>query len=70
MPTDLPEDASVTAESPCIGHCTTALGDEVCRSCLRTFDEITRWVEMSDDERRAVNLRIARLARQLQHDAR
>lgn len=49
----------VTAESPCIGHCTTVLGDEVCRSCLRTFDEITRWIEMNDDERRAVNLRIA-----------
>lgn len=54
----------VTAESPCIGHCTTVLGDEVCRSCLRTFDEITRWIEMSDDERIAVNQRIADLHKQ------
>lgn len=69
MPADHSDDSSVTADSPCIGHCTTALGDEVCRSCLRTFDEITRWVAMSEEERRAVNLRIARLARQLQHDA-
>lgn len=46
-------------ESPCIGHCTTVLGDDVCRSCLRTFEEITRWVEMDDEERCAVNLRIA-----------
>jgi hypothetical protein len=69
MPTDHPEDASVTADSPCIGHCTTVLGDDICRSCLRTFDEITRWVAMSEEERRAVNLRIARLARNLQHDA-
>jgi predicted Fe-S protein YdhL (DUF1289 family) len=30
---------------------------------LRTFDEITRWVEMSDDERCQVNLRIATLAK-------
>jgi predicted Fe-S protein YdhL (DUF1289 family) len=51
--------SEVTAESPCIGHCSTVLGDDVCRSCLRTFDEITRWVEMNEDERRAVNLRIA-----------
>jgi len=51
----------ITADSPCIGHCTTVLGDEVCRSCLRTFEEITRWIEMSDDERRAVNQRIALL---------
>ncbi len=70
MSADHPDDFSVTADSPCIGHCTTALGDEVCRSCLRTFDEITRWVAMSEEERRAVNLRISRLARQLQHDAR
>jgi predicted Fe-S protein YdhL (DUF1289 family) len=49
----------ITSDSPCIGHCTTVLGDEVCRSCLRTFDEITRWVEMTDEQRYAVNLRIA-----------
>lgn len=51
----------VTADSPCIGHCTTVLGDDVCRSCLRTFEEITRWVEMNDEERCAVNRRIAGL---------
>ncbi|MBK9162142.1 MAG: DUF1289 domain-containing protein [Nitrosomonadales bacterium] len=49
----------VSAATPCTGHCTTALGDDVCRSCLRTFDEITRWVEMNEEERRAVNRRIA-----------
>ena len=52
---------AVTSASPCIGHCTTVLGDDVCRSCLRTFDEITRWVEMSEEERYAVNHRIALL---------
>ncbi|PJC03930.1 MAG: DUF1289 domain-containing protein [Gallionellales bacterium CG_4_9_14_0_8_um_filter_55_61] len=55
----MPHTSSVTAASPCIGHCTTVLGDEVCRSCLRTFEEITRWVEMNDEERCAVNRRIA-----------
>jgi predicted Fe-S protein YdhL (DUF1289 family) len=54
----------VTAESPCIGHCTTVLGDDVCRSCLRTFDEIIRWIEMSDDERVAVNQRVADLLKE------
>jgi len=48
----------VTAASPCIGHCTTVLGDDVCRSCLRTFDEITRWPQMNDAERLEVNRRI------------
>jgi predicted Fe-S protein YdhL (DUF1289 family) len=49
----------ITSDSPCSGHCTTVLGDDVCRSCLRTFEEITRWVEMSDAERCQVNRRIA-----------
>jgi predicted Fe-S protein YdhL (DUF1289 family) len=52
----------ITADSPCVGHCTTVLGDEVCRSCLRTFDEVTRWLEMSEAERIQVNRRIALLA--------
>ncbi|MCX7192864.1 MAG: DUF1289 domain-containing protein [Proteobacteria bacterium] len=51
--------SAATSESPCVGHCTTVLGDEVCRSCLRTFEEVTRWVEMNDEERCAVNQRIA-----------
>lgn len=53
--------AEATADTPCTGHCSTALGDDVCRSCLRTFDEITRWVEMDEEQRRAVNRRIAML---------
>lgn len=43
---------------PCIGHCSTTLGDDVCRGCLRTLDEVTRWPLMNDDERTSVNLRI------------
>lgn len=53
---------TVTSESPCVGHCTTVLGDDVCRSCLRTFEEITHWVQMNDEQRYAVNQRIAILA--------
>ena len=52
----------VTSDSPCVGHCTTVLGDDVCRSCLRTFDEVSRWLEMNELERVAVNRRIALLA--------
>ncbi|TAJ76430.1 MAG: DUF1289 domain-containing protein [Gallionellaceae bacterium] len=60
--------AEVTADSPCSGHCTTVLGDDVCRSCHRTFEEITRWVAMSEEERCAVNQRIATLrTAQLKH---
>lgn len=58
----LPFHSDITSDSPCSGHCTTVLGDDVCRSCLRTFEEVTRWVAMSEDERRAVNQRISNLA--------
>lgn len=51
----------ITAECPCVGHCTTALGDDICRSCLRTFEEVTRWPELSDEERIQINQRIAAL---------
>ncbi|HLP98242.1 MAG TPA: DUF1289 domain-containing protein [Sideroxyarcus sp.] len=51
----------ITADSPCSGHCTTVLGDDVCRSCLRTFEEVSHWLEMNETERRQVNQRIANL---------
>jgi uncharacterized protein len=53
------ETLEITSASPCIGHCTTVLGDDVCRSCLRTFDEVNRWLEMNEAERIQVNRRIA-----------
>ncbi len=57
----MPADAcpEFSADCPCIGHCSTALGDDVCRGCGRTFEEVTRWPEMTEEERRAVNRRLA-----------
>lgn len=52
---------AATSASPCIGHCSTVLGDDTCRGCLRTVDEVSRWISMSDEERIGVNRRIAAL---------
>jgi predicted Fe-S protein YdhL (DUF1289 family) len=52
----------ITAASPCTGHCSTVLGDEVCRSCQRTFDEIISWPTITDAQRIAINRRVAELA--------
>jgi predicted Fe-S protein YdhL (DUF1289 family) len=42
--------ASLRILSPCIGIC--RLGrDGLCEGCLRTGDEIARWITMSDAER-------------------
>jgi len=49
----------VSAECPCIGHCSTVLGDDVCRGCQRTFEEVIGWPQMNEEERCAVNRRIA-----------
>ena len=49
-------------DSPCVGICSaTALGDEVCIGCLRTFDEVRLWITYSDEEKIAVNKRILAL---------
>lgn len=41
-------------DTPCIARCSTALGDETCRGCGRTFAEVANWVAMSASEREAV----------------
>lgn len=47
-------------DSPCIGICSaTALGDEICIGCGRTFEEVCRWNSLSDEEKIAINLRLA-----------
>jgi predicted Fe-S protein YdhL (DUF1289 family) len=41
-------------ESPCVKICTYEPGSGVCTGCGRTLDEIARWSQMSDEERRQV----------------
>lgn len=38
-------------DTPCIGICSTAIGDDVCLGCARTFGEISFWAEMSAQEK-------------------
>jgi predicted Fe-S protein YdhL (DUF1289 family) len=46
-------------DSPCIGICSaTALGDDICLGCGRTFDEVRLWNTFSDDQKRNINLRL------------
>lgn len=41
-------------DSPCLGFCTTALGDDVCKRCHRTFEEVTAWITMVPDQKKKV----------------
>lgn len=41
-------------DTPCIAVCSTALGDDVCRGCGRSVQEVAMWVMLGDDEKEAV----------------
>lgn len=41
--------------TPCIGVCSTTIGDLVCRGCGRTVEEIRDWVSLERLERVSVN---------------
>jgi predicted Fe-S protein YdhL (DUF1289 family) len=45
-------------DTPCIAICSTSQGDEVCKGCGRSFDEVQRWTEMRPAEKRQVWQRI------------
>ena len=47
-----------TPDTPCIAICSTSQGDEVCKGCGRTFDEVQLWTEMGPAEKRQTWRRI------------
>lgn len=47
-----------TPDTPCIAICSTSQGDEVCKGCGRSFDEVQLWTEMRPAEKRKTWRRI------------
>ncbi len=47
-----------TPDTPCIAICSTSQGDDVCKGCGRTFDEVQHWPEMSPAQKRQTWRRI------------
>lgn len=47
-----------TPDTPCIAICSTSQGDDVCKGCGRTFDEVQHWPVMTPAEKRATWRRI------------
>lgn len=45
-------------DTPCIAICSTSQGDDQCKGCGRSFDEVQHWPRMSPGEKRAVWRRI------------
>lgn len=49
---------ATTPDAPCIAICSTSQGDELCKGCGRTFDEVQHWPRMTPAEKRATWRRI------------
>jgi len=50
---------AATPDTPCIAICSTSQGDDLCKGCGRTFDEVQHWPAFSVGEKRAVWRRIS-----------
>lgn len=47
-----------TPDTPCIAICSTSQGDDLCKGCGRTFDEVQLWPQMTPAQKRATWRRI------------
>ncbi len=47
-----------TPDAPCIAICSTSQGDDVCKGCGRSFDEVQHWPLMTPGEKRRTWRRI------------
>lgn len=47
-----------TPDAPCIAICSTSQGDERCKGCGRSFDEVQLWTAMEPAQKRMVWRRI------------
>ncbi|RYF35568.1 MAG: DUF1289 domain-containing protein, partial [Comamonadaceae bacterium] len=45
-------------DTPCIAICSTSQGDNQCKGCGRSFDEVQHWPAMSPAEKRGTWRRI------------
>jgi uncharacterized protein len=41
-----------TPDTPCIAICSTSQGDDICKGCGRSFDEVQHWVDLRPAEKR------------------
>lgn len=54
-----------SVKTPCIGVCSTGLGDDVCRGCKRFQHEVLQWNSYSDSEKSSVLNRLEILKTQI-----
>lgn len=50
-----------TVKTPCIGICSTGLGDDVCRGCKRFEHEVILWNGCTFEQKTSIELRLSEL---------
>lgn len=55
---DVNESTLPSIKTPCIGVCSTGLGDDVCRGCKRFAHEVIHWNSYSEEQKRLVDTRL------------
>lgn len=50
---------SAPVKTPCIGVCSTGIGDAVCRGCKRFSHEVIHWNAYSVEQKRVIDRRLA-----------
>lgn len=56
---------TIPVKTPCIGVCSTGIGDSVCRGCKRFAHEIIHWNSYSSAEQSSVVMRLEALVTQV-----
>ncbi len=61
----MPERLITRVPTPCIGICSTGIGDAVCRGCKRYAHEVIHWNSYSDEQKAAIDRRLDQLLAQI-----
>ncbi|WP_372862242.1 DUF1289 domain-containing protein [Spongiibacter sp.] len=54
--------------TPCIGVCSTGIGDDVCRGCKRFCHEVINWNSYSQEQKRIIDARLDSFLVQVMQD--
>jgi hypothetical protein len=52
-------------KTPCIGVCSTGIGDSVCRGCKRFVHEVIHWNSYSQQQKRIIDQRLSQFLSQI-----
>jgi predicted Fe-S protein YdhL (DUF1289 family) len=61
----VPEPLVLRVPTPCIGVCSTGIGDAVCRGCKRYAHEVIAWNSYSEEQKGAIEARLDKLLAQI-----